>query len=146
MTGVRLAHEPIAVPALLREVAADGAGATALFLGTVRDTNDGRPVEGIEYTAYERMAIAELERIVGEAVERHPGTAIVVVHRIGTLTIGDISVAIACSNAHRAAALDANRYVIEELKRRVPIWKRERYLDGTLEWVDPTRARSGSGV
>ena len=59
-------------------------------------------------------------------------------HRTGTLRVGDVSVAIACAHAHRAPALDANRYVIEQLKRRVPIWKREHYLDGTSEWVDPS--------
>lgn len=144
MTSARLISEPIDVMALLAEVGAAGHGATSLFLGTVRDTNDGREVHGIEYTAYDRMAVAELERIVHEAVDRHPATSIVVVHRLGALQVGDVSVAIASSNAHRAPAIDANRYVIEELKRRVPIWKRERYLDGTLEWVDPTRIRTGS--
>jgi molybdopterin synthase catalytic subunit len=144
MTSVRLIREPIDVTGLLAEVGTAGHGATSLFLGTVRDTNDGRAVDGIEYTAYDRMAIAELERIVQESVARHPATAIVVVHRLGALSVGDISVAIASSNAHRAPAIDANRYVIEELKRRVPIWKRERYLDGTLEWVDPTRSQAES--
>jgi molybdopterin synthase catalytic subunit len=146
MTVARLTRDPIAVQQLVAEVAAEGHGATALFLGTVRNTNDGRPVEGIEYTAYDRMAVAELERIAEEAASRHPGTAIVVEHRLGVLAVGDISVAIASASAHRAAAIEANRYVIEELKRRVPIWKRERYLDGTLEWVDPTRTRSESAV
>ena len=146
MTIARLTRDPIAVQRLAAEVAADGHGAIALFLGTVRNSNDGRPVGGIEYTAYDRMAVAELERIVDEAASRHPGTAIVVEHRLGVLAVGDISVAIASASAHRAAAIEANRYVIEELKRRVPIWKRERYLDGTLEWVDPTRTRSESAV
>jgi molybdopterin synthase catalytic subunit len=144
MNSARLIGEPIDVKALLAEVEAAGHGATSLFLGTVRDTNEGRPVDGIDYTAYDRMAIAELERIVEEAVARHPGTAIMVVHRLGALSVGDVSVGIASSNAHRAPAIDANRYVIEELKRRVPIWKRERYIDGTLEWVDPTRTGTES--
>jgi len=122
--------------ALLREVAAAGHGATSLFLGTVRDVNDGRAVLAIEYSAYDAMAGAELERIVGEAAARFGTTALVVEHRIGSLAIGDVSVAVAVAHPHRAPALDATRYVIEELKKRVPIWKRERYADGTLEWVN----------
>lgn len=138
MTAPRLTSVPIDVGSLIAEVSADDRGAIALFLGTVRNTNDGRAVEGIDYSAYDAMAVAEMSRIVAEASERFPGVATALVHRTGTLGIGDISVAIACAHAHRAAALDANRYVIEALKKRVPIWKREHYLDGTSEWVDPT--------
>jgi molybdopterin synthase catalytic subunit len=126
--------------AILREVASDEVGATSLFLGTVRDTNDGRAVAGMEYAAYESMAAAELERIASEAVQRFGTTALVVEHRTGELQLGDVSVAVAASHAHRAPALDATRYVIEQLKQRVPIWKREHYTDGTRAWVDPTRA------
>jgi molybdopterin synthase catalytic subunit len=111
----------------------------SVFLGTVRDSNDGRPVSGIDYSAYEAMAVAEMNRIVGEAEERFTGVTTALVHRIGTLRVGDVSVAIAVSHPHRAQALDATRYVIEELKQRVPIWKREHYLDGTSDWVDPRR-------
>ena len=139
MSAARLTSEPIDVPALTHEVGADDRGAVSLFLGTVRNSNDGRAVNGIDYSAYDAMAVAEMTRIVEEASERFRGVAIVVEHRIGTLQVGDVSVAIACAHAHRAQALDANRYVIEELKRRVPIWKREHYVDGTSEWVDPLR-------
>ena len=124
--------------ALLDEVAGVERGATSLFLGTVRDLNDGRAVRGIEYAAYESMAAAELDRIAGEAATQFGTDALVVEHRIGALDLGDISVAIAVSHAHRAPALDATRYVIEQLKQRVPIWKREHYADGTREWIDPT--------
>ena len=137
MSAVRLAQQTIDVPAMTREVADNGRGAISIFLGTVRNSNDGRPVNGIDYSAYDTMAVAEMSRIVEEAVSRFTGVAIAVEHRIGALQVGDVSVAIACAHAHRAQALDANRYVIEELKRRVPIWKREHYLDGTSEWVDP---------
>jgi molybdopterin synthase catalytic subunit len=139
MNRVALTRQPIDPAALLAEVTDEACGATALFAGTVRDSNDGRPVDGIEYSAYEAMAQAEVGRIVTEAGERHPGVRIAVVHRLGELRVGDVSVAIACAHAHRAPALDACRYVIEQLKHRVPIWKRERYRDGTREWVDPTR-------
>ena len=128
--------------ALLREVASDAHGATSLFVGTVREVNDGRAVTGMEYTTYESMAAAELERIANEACAQFTTNALVVEHRIGILGLGDVSVAIAVAHAHRAPALDATRYVIEQLKKRVPIWKREHYADGTREWVDPTAAKA----
>jgi molybdopterin synthase catalytic subunit len=124
--------------ALIAEVASDGHGATSLFLGTVRDINDGRAVSGMEYTAYDAMASRELEKIAHEAAEKFDGAALVVEHRTGTLALGDISVAIVAAHAHRARALDATRFVIEELKLRVPIWKREHYADGSRDWVNPT--------
>jgi molybdopterin synthase catalytic subunit len=89
------------------------------------------------------MAQVELERILAEAAEEFGVSAIVVEHRVGPLALGDVSVAIVAAHAHRAPALDATRFVIEEIKKRVPIWKREHYADGTREWVNPTQA---SGV
>ncbi|HEY5544958.1 MAG TPA: molybdenum cofactor biosynthesis protein MoaE [Gemmatimonadaceae bacterium] len=139
MSTARLTRQPIDAASLTREVSAAGRGAISLFLGTVRNSNEGREVDGIDYSAYETMAVAEMNRIASEAADRYPGVAVSLEHRIGTLRVGDVSVAIACAHAHRAPALDANRYVIEELKRRVPIWKREHYLDGTSEWVDALR-------
>ena len=139
MSAARLTSRAIDVEALTREVAAEDRGAVSIFLGTVRNSNEGRAVNGIDYSAYDAMAVAEMNRIAEEASERFRGVAIALEHRTGTLQVGDVSVAIACAHAHRAQALDANRYVIEELKRRVPIWKREHYLDGTSEWVDPLR-------
>lgn len=143
MSTARLTTRPIDLSALQGEVAAPDRGAVSVFLGTVRNSNDGRDVDGIDYSAYDAMAVAEMRRIVAEAEERFPGIAIALEHRTGTLRVGDVSVAIACAHGHRGPALDANRYVIEELKRRVPIWKREHYLDGTSEWVDPTRRHAG---
>jgi molybdopterin synthase catalytic subunit len=133
-----IVEHPIDAAALIAEVTADGTGATTLFLGTVRDLNEGRAVTGIEYTAYTEMAAEELLRIVHEAGERFDGLRAVVEHRVGTLGLQDISVAIAVAHARRAPALDASRFIIEELKRRVPIWKREHYVDGDRQWVDPT--------
>jgi molybdopterin synthase catalytic subunit len=126
---------PLDAAALLAEVASDAHGATTLFVGTVRNVNLGRPVTGIEYSAYETMATAELQRILAEAGERFAGVQVVVEHRIGTLALGEASVIVATAHAHRAPALDAQRYVVEELKKRVPVWKREHYTDGTREWV-----------
>ena len=139
MSTARLTTRPVDSTSLIAEVSGAERGAIALFLGTVRNSNDGRAVNGIDYSAYDAMAVAEMQRIVSEAESRFAGVAIALEHRVGTLRVGEISVAIACAHPHRAAALDANRYVIEELKRRVPIWKREHYLDGTSEWVDPLR-------
>jgi molybdopterin synthase catalytic subunit len=124
--------------ALLDEVADHATGATLLFLGTVREVNDGRAVSGMEYSAYREMAERELADIVGETAVKFGSERIVVEHRIGTLTLGEASVAIAVAHPHRGAAYDASRYVIEQLKQRVPIWKLEHYVDGTREWVNAT--------
>jgi molybdopterin synthase catalytic subunit len=137
---VALVQTPIDVPALIAEVSAASSGATTLFLGTVREVNDARRVQGIDYSAYETMAQREMETIAREAVERFGTPHVVVVHRVGYLALTEVSIAIAVSHPRRTPAMDAARYVIEEVKKRVPIWKREHYADGTREWVDPTRA------
>jgi molybdopterin synthase catalytic subunit len=139
---VAIVRTPLDPTSLLAEVASVGNGASILFVGTVRDVNDGRAVSGIEYAVYESMAMRELESIVSEAAARFDVSDIVVEHRIGQLGLGDASVVIAAAHAHRAQAYDASRFVIEEIKRRVPIWKREEYVDGTREWVDPTVRRA----
>ena len=142
MMRAAIVRTPIDLDALLGEVAHDANGATVLFVGTVRDVSEGRGVTGIEYAAYESMATRELQAIVAEAASRFGTTNIVVEHRIGRLTLGEASVAIAVAHPHRAAAYDGSRFVIEELKRRVPIWKLEEYIDGTREWVDPTARKA----
>ena len=127
---------------LLCEIAAPERGGVASFLGLVRDHHEGRGVKGIEYSAYEPMAESLCEAIVTEAQARWP-VRVALRHRLGELVVGDTAVAVAVAGPHRDEAFAACRYVIEELKRRVPIWKRERYADGTEQWVDPTReARS----
>jgi molybdopterin synthase catalytic subunit len=115
-------------------------GAISVFLGTVREMNDGREVCGIEYSAYTAMAEEEMERIVAEAQNTFGVSGIVVEHRIGALDIGATSIAIVTAHPHRAPAIESNRYIIEEIKKRVPIWKLEHYADGSREWVDPTSA------
>jgi molybdopterin synthase catalytic subunit len=133
-----LVTRPIDAAALLAEVADSRNGASILFVGTVREVNEGREVSGIDYRAYEAMADRELRAIVEQTCARFDTTDVVVEHRIGTLALGEASVVIAVAHPRRAGAFDAARFVIEELKRRVPIWKREHYVDGTREWVDPT--------
>ena len=130
-----IVERPIDSAALIAEVASVTNGATLLFVGTVRETNDGRDVSGMDYTAYRGMAERELADIVGEASSRFETSDVVVEHRLGTLGLGDASVAIAVGHPHRGKAYDASRYIIEELKKRVPIWKLEHYVDGTREWV-----------
>ena len=140
-----LVRAPIDPLAIVRTVSSPANGAVLLFLGAVRQLNDGRGVTGIDYAAYEAMAQRELEAIVREASTRFATTDIAVQHRLGELGVEEVSVAIAVGHAHRDAAYAASRFVIEELKRRVPIWKREHYTDGTREWVDPAgRANAGA--
>jgi molybdopterin synthase catalytic subunit len=136
--ATRLTREAIDASALVRQVAAPAHGAILLFLGVVREVNDGRGVTGIEYSAYEAMAQRELESIALEAAARFGSDSIVIVHRLGELGLEDASVGIAVAHAHRDEAYALSRWILEELKRRVPIWKREHYVDGTREWVDPT--------
>ncbi|HEX6369522.1 MAG TPA: molybdenum cofactor biosynthesis protein MoaE [Longimicrobium sp.] len=110
-------------------------GAALLFWGVVREQNDGRAVSQLEYSAYAPMAEREMLRIADEARARFGTGAIHVVHRVGRLEIGEASVAIAVASPHRGEAYEASRYVIEQLKQRVPVWKREGYVDGDTEWV-----------
>ena len=120
---------------LVAEVGASNNGATLLFLGTVRDVNDGRAVTGIEYSAYRSMAEREMAAIVTEACQRFGTEDVVVEHRLGVLGLGEASVGIAVAHQRRAQAYEASRFIIEELKKRVPIWKLEHYVDGTREWI-----------
>jgi molybdopterin synthase catalytic subunit len=132
-----LSAEPLGLEPLVREVAAPEHGALATFLGLVRDHHAGRQVTRLEYQAYGPMAEAECGQIVAEA-ERRWACRVALRHRTGVLAIGEAAVAIAVGSGHRAEAFEACRFVIEELKRRVPIWKREAYADGSEAWVDPT--------
>jgi molybdopterin synthase catalytic subunit len=141
MSRAAIVTREIDVAGLMVEVQSSDFGAVSLFAGTVRDMNDGRNVTAIDYSAYTSMAESELASIIAEAKDRFGVSAIVVEHRVGALEIGDVSVAIVAAHAHRAPALDCTRFVIEEIKQRVPIWKREHYADGTREWIDPTASR-----
>jgi molybdopterin synthase catalytic subunit len=134
-----LTHDPIDVPALVRRVTGPDQGGVATFSGAVRREHAGREVVALSYSCYESMAEETCAGIVSEAEERWP-VRIALEHRIGDLVVGDVAVAIAAAAAHRDAAFAACRWVIDEVKRRVPIWKRETYADGTVAWVDPTAA------
>ena len=113
----------------------EGDGATITFLGTVRNRNLGRPVEALEYEAYEALAVAEGNRIIEEAQARFAMSGISCEHSVGQLKIGDVAFRVQVVSPHRDTAFAACRYVVDEVKRRVPIWKREHYADGSTEWV-----------
>jgi molybdopterin synthase catalytic subunit len=129
-----LTSAPIGLGPLVDSVQSPSRGGIACFLGTVRDHHGGRQVLRLDYSAYVPMAEAELARIVAEA-ELRWDVAVAVRHRIGALEIGDAAVAVAVASGHRDEAFVACRYVIEEVKRRVPIWKKEYFADGTVGWV-----------
>lgn len=123
---------------VLSRVGSDEDGAAILFLGVVRDHADGRSVNGMRYDAYLEMAEDVLREIAREAASRLGTDRLAVVHRTGELAVGEVSVAIAVSSPHRAESFDASRYVIEEIKKRLPVWKQEHYADGAAAWVPGT--------
>jgi molybdopterin synthase catalytic subunit len=127
-----LTRTPISLESLVRTVAGPDCGGTCTFLGTVR--GDGG-VTGIEYSAYDEMVTTEFDRILGEARERWHDARIAVQHRIGLIPVGEASIAIVAAATHRDAAFAACRFIIEEVKKRLPIWKKELRADGAAEWV-----------
>ena len=129
-----LSEQPVDLATLIAAVQSPERGGIACFLGTVRNHHRGRDVVRLEYSAYAPMVEAECARIVAEAESRW-NVAIGLRHRIGRLEVGDAAVAVVAASAHRDEAFIACRHVIEELKRRVPIWKREYFADGSVEWV-----------
>ena len=138
MIGIRLIEVPIDPSELIQAVAARDKGAISLFLGTVREMNEGRAVASLRYSAYSEMAESEMARIADEMRDQFGVSTAIIEHRVGPLEIGDIAIGIAVAHAHRAPAMASVAYAMDEIKRRVPIWKEEEYTDGTKEWVDPT--------
>jgi len=116
-----------------------GAGGYCAFEGWVRNENDGRTVERLEYEAYEPLVISEGNKVLAEARERFPYLEACCVHRTGLLEIGDLAVWVGVASAHRDEAFKACRYIIDELKVRLPIWKKEHYVDGDSGWVNCER-------
>jgi molybdopterin synthase catalytic subunit len=135
MIHVGIQAEPIVVQEWIDLVAGDDAGAVAVFLGTVRAHHRGRRVLHLEYEAYRSMAEAEMRRIGQEALRERGALRIALVHRTGRLERGEVSVAVAAAAAHRAEAFDACRAAMEDLKRTVPIWKKE-VFEGGEEWIE----------
>jgi molybdopterin synthase catalytic subunit len=133
-----LVHDRLDVAALLAAAARPDCGAIALFLGTTRDHHQGRRVVGLAYEAYEPMALEALRRIEREATERFAVAACSIEHRLGEVPAAEASVAVVVAAHHRGPAFEACRWAMDELKRSVPIWKRERFEDGGAEWVAGT--------
>jgi molybdopterin synthase catalytic subunit len=133
---VRVTRSPLDPAVLLAGARRDGDGGLTLFVGVVRDNADGRPVTEMEYEAYEPMAEKEMERIEADLATRFPDVRLLMIHRIGRLRVGEVAVVVAASAPHREEAFAACRAGIEEIKARVPVWKREWGPDGSV-WVDP---------
>lgn len=140
MTRFRISPDPIDTAPLRARLLHERAGAFAAFEGWVRNHNDGRPVHGLHYEAYVALAEAEGERIVREALDRFGAIDACCVHRVGELAIGDLAVWVGVGAEHRGVAFDACRWIIDEVKSRVPIWKHERYADGRSGWLHPQPA------
>jgi len=139
MSEFRITTRPIDVPALRQELVAPACGAYAQFEGWVRDHNEGQQVLRLEYEVYEPLAVKEGQRIIAEAIERFGLHRAAAIHRSGLLELTDIAVLVGVSAAHRGEAFDACRYIIDQLKIRLPIWKKEHYADGAAEWVNCRR-------
>ncbi len=153
MAAFQFTRTPI-TPAQLRVSLADPAcGGYAAFEGWVRDSNEGQRVRGLEYEAFEALGVREGERIVTEAIARFGVAHAACVHRIGALAVGELAVWVGVSAAHRDEAFRACRYIIDEVKHRLPIWKKEHYLDGDSGWVNcercaavPEHSRAGDAA
>jgi molybdopterin synthase catalytic subunit len=135
---VKLDESPVALDAAVGFVSHDGAGGVSVFMGVVRNENEGHAVGLLEYSAYESMAVKEMARIAEEIERELPGVRLAALHRLGALRVGDVAIACAASAKHRHEAFVACRALIDRIKERVPIWKRESGPDGTqwVGWVD----------
>jgi molybdopterin synthase catalytic subunit len=134
---IELTADPIDFAELTERVRSNQAGAVVLFLGTVREMTDGRQTVALDYDAHEEMALAQMQQLYEETCERWPVIRAGIIHRLGHLELGDVSVAVAVSCPHRHQAFEAGRHLIDRLKEIVPIWKQENWADGSTEWVHP---------
>lgn len=135
---VAIRDEALDLAEVAAAVADPAAGGVDIFLGVVRDHDGGQDVTGLEYVAHP-SAVERLNEVAAEVAEEFDAVAVAAVHRVGTLAIGDVAVICAVSAAHRPAAFAATRALIDRLKERVPIWKHQRYADGSEDWVEPGR-------
>lgn len=134
---LEIASKPIDTAAVLQAVQSDLTGASVLFCGTTRQFTAGRETVHLEYEAYAKMAIAKIHELHDQALMKFAIEKVAIVHRLGVVPVGDCSVAIAVSAAHRAEAFAAASWLIDALKDSVPIWKQENFSDGTQEWIHP---------
>ena len=131
-----VSKDPIDVAAAKKSVAANSCGALVVFEGWIRDHNEGQEVKRLEYEVYRPVAEKEGARIIDEAMERFGVSHAICIHREGLLELGEIAVIVCVSSPHRGEAFDACRYIIDETKTRLPIWKKEHYVSGISEWVN----------
>ncbi|GAI15355.1 unnamed protein product [marine sediment metagenome] len=136
---VEITEEDIDTSAIIENIKSSSAGGIATFTGTVRDVSGGKKVVAIEMEAYDEMALDKLKEVASQAKDKFDIVDIAIVHRVGRMEVGETIVFIAVSAAHRAPGFDAARFAIDEIKRVVPLWKREIFEDGTGEWVGGTR-------
>lgn len=136
---IEVTETPIDTPKLQRSLANHAAGGYCAFEGWIRNENEGQVVERLEYEAYEPLVIAEGEKVLAEAKERFPYLDARCVHRVGLLELGECAVWIGVSSAHRDEAFKACRFIIDEIKVRLPIWKKEHYVNGDSGWVNCER-------
>jgi molybdopterin synthase catalytic subunit len=133
-TEIKISDQPLDIQHCINWVMSPESGGIDVFIGTVRNSTKGKPVLRLEFEAYENMALAELDKIAEQAEEKWPLQKLAIHHRTGVLAVSEVAVVIAVSAAHRAAAFEACRYVIDTLKQTVPIWKKEIFEDGEV-WV-----------
>jgi molybdopterin synthase catalytic subunit len=150
MMRFRFTESSIDAVAARRELLDHGAGGYVSFEGWVRDHNEGQEVTRLEYEAFQALALKEGNRILDEAVQRFPIKHAACIHRVGSLDLSDMAVWVGVSSAHRGEAFDACRFIIDEVKHRVPIWKKEHYRSGNSGWVNCERCaaepRHGHGL
>ncbi|WP_166831973.1 molybdenum cofactor biosynthesis protein MoaE [Thalassoroseus pseudoceratinae] len=134
---IELTHDPIDITAVTESVRSTQSGAVLVFLGTVREMTGDRQTIALDYDAYPEMATAKMNELEQEAREKWPIDQLAIVHRLGHLELGDVSVIVAVSCPHRGDAFAAGKWLIDTLKVTVPVWKKENWADGTTEWVHP---------
>ena len=134
MIDIQLTESPLNIPTCIDWVMSPHCGGIDVFIGTVRNATRGKTVLQLEFEAYQKMALKEMRKIAGQALEHWPVEKVLLHHRTGVLQVGEVPVVIAVAAAHRAAAFDACRYIIDTLKQTVPIWKKEFFEDGEV-WV-----------
>ena len=140
---IKITEKSIDVQKVIDTASSLGAGAVNVFVGTVRNTANGKNVVWLEYEAYESMAVAEIRKIIDEASHRWPLLGWAVSHRVGTLKPGEVSVVVAVSSPHRRESFEACQFIIDTVKEKAPIWKKEHFEDGE-EWVSARPAAAVS--
>ena len=140
---IEIIHQPIETDKVLASVQSDRAGATVLFVGTTRQFTDDKETLQLDYECYEQMAIKKMQQLRDQALDKWPIIECSMVHRVGRVKLGESSIAVAVSTPHREASFEAARWLVDTLKKQVPIWKREYWADGSQEWVHPDEAVIG---